>query len=867
MESGQQHGMPNATAATGLTAFVVRASTSADCTIFLPTCHDRVMAGNGGQLVVDGRSIKITNPDKVMYPATGTTKGEVIAYYQAVAPWFVLHAAGRPATRKRWPNGVGTPEHPQRPFFHKNLELKSTPDWVATHAMKHSDGSNVYPLINDAATLVWLAQLAALEIHVPQWRVGADGRPERPNRLVLDLDPGEGAGLPQCVEVAHLIREVLDEVGLASYPVTSGSKGIHLYAGLAGELTSAQASDWAKELARSLESLHPNLVVADMGKAIRRGKVLLDWSQNNPAKTTIAPYSLRGRERPTVAAPRSWDELTPDVGQLDFHEVLARLQDVGDLLAGLDDDQDAGHGAATTEPGAQRPAAVDADRLTRYRSLRDAERTPEPVPQASPQPRPEGNSFVIQEHHARRLHYDFRLERAGVLVSWAVPKGPPTDPKINHLAVQTEDHPLAYGGFEGEIPKGEYGAGKVIIWDAGSYQTHKWADGREVIATLTGRPDGGLGGQPRTFALIHTGHGEDDKNWLIHLMTERPDDTEAPEAPEPTEASQLTEGPRPPAPPEPLGSRGLPTIEPMLATPGTANDVRGEGWVFEVKWDGFRAVASVADGLAAFSSRGGIDLTGSYPELAELGALLGGHRAVLDGEIVALDDAGRPQFELLQNHARNPGRAHYMVFDLLHLDGRSLLRRPYAQRRAELFELLGAGSGHIHLPGDLGTDAEVALAVSVDQQLEGVVAKQAGSIYRPGKRGRTWVKVKNKLSVDVVIVGWAPGERSRAETLGSLLVAVPDGEQLTYAGRVGTGFTERALAEARELLGEIETDEPPVRDVPAADAKGVHWVEPLLVGEVTYGALTRSGRLRHPVWKGWRPDLDPGDLRSEDPDG
>ena len=186
------------------------------------------MAGNGSQLVVDGRSIKITNPDKVMYPATGTTKGEVIAYYQAVAPWFVLHAAGRPATRKRWPNGVGTPEQPQRPFFHKNLELKSTPDWVATHTIKHSDGSNVYPLINDTATLVWLAQLAALEIHVPQWRAGADGRPERPNRLVLDLDPGEGAGMPQCVELAHLIREVLDGVGLASFPVTSGSKGNHL---------------------------------------------------------------------------------------------------------------------------------------------------------------------------------------------------------------------------------------------------------------------------------------------------------------------------------------------------------------------------------------------------------------------------------------------------------------------------------------------------------------------------------------------------------------------------------------------------------------------------------------------------------------
>ncbi len=811
------------------------------------------MASQENQLVVDGRSIRITNPDKVMYPATGMTKGEVIAYYQAVAPWFVPHAARRPATRKRWPNGVGTAERPQRPFFHKNLEPKSTPDWVATHTIEHSDGPNVYPLVNDAATLVWLAQLASLEIHVPQWRVGADGQPEPPNRLVLDLDPGEGAGMAKCVELAHLIREVLDEVGFTSYPVTSGSKGIHLYAKLGGELSSDQASDWARELARSLETLHPDLVVSDMKKAIRQRKVLLDWSQNNAAKTTIAPYSLRGREHPTVAAPRSWDELTADLKQLDYHEVLERLSDMGDLAAGLDDDADSPAAERPDQSEGPQPAArADVDRLTRYRSMRDAERTPEPVPEASPQPRADGNSFVIQEHHARRLHWDFRLERDGVLVSWAVPKGPPTDPKTNHLAVQTEDHPLDYGSFAGEIPKGEYGGGKVTIWDAGTYQTHKWRDGREVIATLTGRPDGGLGGEPRTFALIHTGHGEDDKNWLIHLM-------DAPPAGAP-EAVSASDG-KPPEPPE-----DLPVLEPMLATLGSAADVRGDGWVFEVKWDGYRAVATVADGLASFRSRGGIDLTGNYPELAELGRLLAGHRAVLDGEVVVLDEAGRPRFELLQNHARNPGRAHYMVFDLLHLDGRSLVREPYTTRRARLRQLLGDGGRHIHLPDDLGSDAEVALAASADQRLEGVIAKRADSIYQPGRRARTWIKIKNKLSQSVIVVGWAPGENSRAATLGSLLLAVPDGDQLRYVGRAGTGFTERALREAREVLAEIETDEPPVEGVPTTEAKGVHWVEPLLVGEVTYGEATDVGRLRHPVWKGWRPDRTPEDVVWEGPD-
>ncbi len=472
-------------------------------------------------LEVNDRLVKVTNLDKVLYPETGTTKGEVIAYYQAVAPWFVPHASGRPATRKRWPNGVGTDEHPQRPFFHKNLEPKSTPSWVKTFTISHSDGDNIYPLIDDPATLVWLAQLAALELHVPQWTV-QDGVAQRPNRLVLDLDPGAGAGMEQCVEVAHLLREVLDAVGFVSVPVTSGSKGIHLYAALDGLMTSDEASGWARELARSLESMRPDLVVSDMKKTLREGRVLLDWSQNNAAKTTIAPYSLRGRAHPTVAAPRSWDELEPGLRQLEYDEVLDRLHTIGDPLAalwgGAGNDRAPVVGSPAERGSPVEPVETTPDRLTTYRSMRDAAKTPEPVPAVPPAARPEGNSFVIQEHHARRLHYDFRLEHDGVLVSWAVPKGPPTDPKVNHLAVQTEDHPLEYGSFEGDIPRGEYGGGNVRIWDAGSFELEKWRDGKEVIATLTGRSDGGLGGQPRRFALLHTKLGGDEKNWLIHLM-------------------------------------------------------------------------------------------------------------------------------------------------------------------------------------------------------------------------------------------------------------------------------------------------------------------------------------------------------------
>lgn len=433
---------------------------------------------------VGGHRIKLTNLDKVLYPETGTTKAEVLDYYSRVADLLIPHARDRPATRKRWPNGVEG-----QMFFEKQLPSHA-PDWIKARPIEHSDGPKDYPLINDLPTLIWLAQMAALELHVPQWRFGRNGARKNPDRMVLDLDPGEGAGLTECVAVAKLVRKILQGMGLDPMPVTSGSKGIHLYAALDGTQTSEQISAVAHELARILESQHPDLVVSDMKKALRGGKVLLDWSQNNGSKTTIVPYSLRGRERPMVAAPRTWKELdSPTLEHLDMHQVLARLKK-GDPLADLA----AGH--------------VD-ENLGVYRSMRDASKTPEPMGSSR---KGTGDSFVIQEHHTPgRVHYDFRLEKDGVLVSWAVPKNVPTDPGQNHLAVHTEDHPLDYGSFEGTIPRGEYGAGSVTIWDAGTYEEEKFSD-KEVIVILHGKQL-----DAKRVALIHT----QDDQWLMHLMKDQ----------------------------------------------------------------------------------------------------------------------------------------------------------------------------------------------------------------------------------------------------------------------------------------------------------------------------------------------------------
>ncbi|ANF31068.1 ATP-dependent DNA ligase [Leifsonia xyli] len=794
---------------------------------------------------IDGHRLKLTNLDKVMYPATGTTKADIFGYYSAVAEAMIPHVRDRIATRKRWVHGVGTPDDPGQVFFQKDLDDRSTPDWVREATIQHSSGAKSYPLVNDRATLIWLAQIASLEIHVPQWRVDRDGERGNPDRLVLDLDPGEGVTLADCAEVARMARVILTDMGLEPLPVTSGSKGIHLYAALDGSQTSDQVSAVAHELARVLESDHPDLVVSDMKKSLRAGKVLVDWSQNNGSKTTIAPYSLRGRFEPTVAAPRTWRELaSKDLRHLDYQEVMQRVKGRGDLLADLDD---AHSDARATEP----------DRLSTYRSMRDAAKTPEPVPADRPEAR-EGRSFVIQEHHARRLHWDFRLENDGVLVSWALPKGTPTDPKQNHLAVHTEDHPLEYGGFAGDIPHGEYGAGHVDIWDHGDYELEKWRDD-EVIATLHGQPDGGLGGVPQKFALIRTKQGGDEKNWLIHRMKLDGDEEQAP---------RRSREPGPPI-------TGTP-VSPMLATLGSAADISDEDeWAFEMKWDGIRAVAEVRDGRLRLTTRNGNDVTVTYPDLAGLVDLAGDHDLVLDGEIVTLNAQGRPDFGLLQTRmgltrpadvqsALKRAPAHYMVFDVLEVDGTKHTRDPYDERRSLLSEVLRPGRGDVvQVPPAFDGDLAHAVASSKELGLEGVMAKRRDSTYATGRRSRSWIKIKHHLTQEVVIAGWTPGNGRRANTIGALLLGIPDGDGLQYVGKVGTGFSDRALDDLSAKLGKLERKTRTMEGVPSADARGAHWVRPDLVGEVEFAEWTGPGRLRQPSWRGLRPDKRPDQVVRE----
>ena len=808
---------------------------------------------------VEGHELTLTNLGKIIYPETGTTKAEVLEYYAAVAPYLIPAAANRPATRKRWVHGVGTTSDPGQMFFQKNLD-DSTPSWVPRVTIQHREHSNVYPLVNNLATLTWLAQIAALEIHVPQWQVDPDGTMLPPDRLVLDLDPGPGTGLPECVEVAKLARSILQDMGLDPVPVTSGSKGIHLYAGLDGTRKWEQVSAFAHELARSLEADHPDLVVSDMKKTRRNGKVLVDWSQNSGNKTTIVPYSLRGRAHPMVAAPRTWRELaSPTLEHLDFTAVMKRVKEGKDPFAAVA----GGHAGGT----AARVSTAVNPRLASYVDKRDPQRTPEPFPavehqpgsrplQADAEPNPPGGIFVIQEHHARRFHLDFRLEHNGVLASWALPRGVPDTPDKNHLAVRTEDHPMEYAEFAGIIPKGEYGAGTVSIWDSGEFECEKWRDGKEVIATLTGRPGGGLHGT-RRFALIHT--GESPSQWLIHLMKDRPGHR----------AVLL-----PDAQPQP---NGIPSYAPMLATSGTTADVSSGDWLFELKWDGFRAIVSGSGGKIRLTSRSGIDMTPTYPELADP-RYWPDHDFVADGEIVALSKNGRPSFELLQKRmnlfkpgdverARAAVPVQLMVFDLLYDAGSGgsadLASLPLSERRDRLSEFhakLPAQGSPIHVSEILEHNLDDILDSAGELGLEGVMAKRADSRYQPGRRSRSWIKLKLERTQEVVVGGWRPGAGARLGTIGALLVGIPDGDKLRYAGRVGTGFKDWQLRDILKRMQGLDRPDSPFHDIPAEDAATAHWVSPELVGEVTFGEWTGTERMRHPVWRGWRPDKSPADV-------
>ncbi|HEY1712368.1 MAG TPA: DNA ligase D [Solirubrobacteraceae bacterium] len=480
------------------------------------------------------------------------------------------------------------------------------------------------------------------------------------------------------------------------------------------------------------------------------------------------------------------------------------------------------------------------DKLHSYRAKRDFEKTKEPAGKTAGQdgaPR-----FVIQEHHATRLHWDLRLEHDGALASWAIPNGIPATPSDNRLAVHTEDHPLEYLDFHGEIPRGEYGAGTMSIWDHGTFETHLWDD-KKVEVTFHGER---LSGRYGLFPIGQRGREGSEKDWMIHRMD-------------------------PPADPD---REAMPErILPMLAGAGELPP-HEDRWSFEVKWDGVRAIAYVKPGRLRLESRNLNEITETYPEVRGILRDLGMREAVFDGEIVAFGDDGGPSFERLQRRINVSSASAvrrlsastpvvYAIFDLLYLDGHSLMALPYEQRRARLDEL-GLGGPAWRVPANHPGHGRALLDATQAQGLEGIVAKRLDSRYEPGRRTGAWIKIKHVHRQELVICGWLPGEGRRTDRIGALLMGYwTDDGRLEYAGRVGTGFTERTLTELGRKLSPLRRDDSPFDDAPKLPRNAV-FAEPDLVAEIEFREWTTEGVMRAPSFKGLRDDKDAVEVVRED---
>ncbi len=460
--------------------------------------------------------------------------------------------------------------------------------------------------------------------------------------------------------------------------------------------------------------------------------------------------------------------------------------------------------------------------LDEYRRRRRRGRTPEPFDDTGgvgERPR-----FVVQRHAARRLHYDFRLERDGALASWAVPKGIPLRQGERHLAVHVEDHPLDYADFEGTIPAGEYGAGTVEIWDRGSYELlEEKRDGGLTVRLYGERLDG-------VWTLVPASLDGDPRNWLVLRKD--------------------------------AAGGGASRYTPMLSTASDSLP-HGEGWVYEPKWDGYRAIVGVSGGEVTLTSRNGNDLTGRFPDVARAARL--GIRtadAVLDGEICALDERGRSSFSLLQ---QGEGTLALVLFDLLELDSEPLIGLPLEERRRRLGDVVNSSIGGVIVSPQFD-DGAALLVAAREQGLEGVVAKRLDSRYLPGRRGTEWRKVKVKGRQEVVVAGYTKGQGRRAGGFGSLVVGVHEAGGLRWAGNVGTGFADAEIERLLGLLKPLERPDSPFAEVPKMPRvrrSDVVWVEPTLVAEVEFAEWTREGRLRAPVYVGLREDKSAVEVRRE----
>ena len=759
------------------------------------------------------RKLELSNLDKVLFPEDNIVKAEVIEYYLKIAPTLLNHVKGRALTLIRFPDGI-TGES----FYQKNRP-EWAPDWLEFVNLGKEEKKD-YIVATEPASLVWLANLAALELHQLHSR-----KPnfENPDYMVFDLDPPEGYDFKKVVSLALDLKEHIESFGYTAFAKTTGGKGIHICCPIEARWDFHTVFEAAQLIAKPYVDKNVSTTTLQIKKEARKGRVLIDIFRIRSGQSIVSPYSLRGRNGAPVSMPLSWDEMAKVVSPVEFNinTALDKVMADGDAWEGID--------AYAVELHTHRSVKVPKklaiskkhktpEQLETYSKKRDFEKTTEPAAKVI---EGSGTSFVIHRHHASHLHYDLRLEQDGVLKSWAVPRGLPPHPGVKRLAVQTEDHPMKYLTFDGKIPKGQYGAGEMWIYALGKYQITK--DKKDGFYFRLSSKE--VSGEYRIYKIKA-------KEWLL----ERVDSPQI---------NYLHD-----------------TIEPMLSDIAEKPPV-GDAYVYEVKWDGIRALISLEDGQIKIKTRNQNDVTKQFPELLAADKAFLATCGLFDAEIVCLDNEGKPQFKkvihrLMSNGDNNIQKlaksspVYCYIFDCLYLDGRSLINEPLLKRREWLKDAVRTeGAYRI---SEIVEDGDSLFEAAKELSLEGIMAKVKDGKYLPGKRSDLWQKIKVRNTRECVIIGYNEGKGNRGLTFGGLHIAERDGGKLIYRGKVGTGFDDATIQEISKQIKSITETKKPISEK-VLDEKTSKWIEPQLIVEISYSMLTTDKMFREPVFVRMRPDL------------
>jgi bifunctional non-homologous end joining protein LigD len=823
-----------------------------------------------------------------MYPGVAFTKGQVIDYYTRVARYILPHLQNRPITMKRFPDGI------DGEYFYEKDAPSFTPGWIKTYPIPRTSEKSIinYILINDLPTLVWSANMANLEIHPFLAKVP---KVDLPTMVVFDLDPGDETNILKACKVAFLVRALLDKLKLKSLVKVSGSKGIHLHVPLNTKVTYEMTQSFARSIAQFLERENPALIVSEMAKVKRKGKVFIDWSQNSEHKSTVAVYSLRAKgKRPFVAMAVTWNEVkkaikTDDASILFFEPeaALQKLKKSGDLFTpALTLKQKLPKPFLELNSDTKGKTRSNSKALETYRQKRNFSKTPEPSPSSLRSSRQGGRRlFVIQKHAASHLHYDFRLELGGTLKSWAVPKGPPYDLNQRRLAMATEDHPMEYAKFEGIIPKGEYGGGTVMVWDTGTYELidgNYWKG--KLHISLSGKKLKGEwvfvkgqeeNGRDNTWYLIKTGASTarlSGRKENSSVLTGRTAEQIAKAEDAVWHSNRNGQQESAQRNRSILALESLPKmrvgfVEPMLARSVSELPTDTREWLYEIKLDGYRCLIGKSSNKATLWSRRGNTLTKQFPLIAQACNSLEPD-TLIDGEVVAVDDHGRASFNLLQHHRSKAQAIQFYAFDLLVYKGRSLTGVPLQTRRELLTEALSAVGDPIRLSEAFETAPADLIRAAKEESLEGIIAKRKDSIYESRKRTGAWVKYRINRGQEFVVGGYTPDN-----PFDALIVGYYEGDKLYYVGKVRNGFVPQVRQEVYRHFNGQEIDACPFANLPERkrtlwaltkeEMKNCRWVKPELVAEIEFAEWTPDGHLRHSKFVGLRDDKDPSTVRRE----